>query len=187
MAFSGGKNRFAEDGEWSELAALSQSGDKRAYAKLLALLYPYIRKILAGGLANNDWLEDITQDVLISVHKSLHTYSPDRPFKPWIKAIIQFRKTDFLRTHYRKQNIAADVKVENNVFDEDVTYQPNYDELKDISAAISSFPEKQQQIFKLMKIEGYTAKEVAEQMDMSESAVKVSAHRTTAKLKKKLG
>ncbi len=178
---------FGKEDGWSELAALSQKGDKRAYAALLAQLYPYIRKVLAGKLSNNDWVEDITQDVLISVHKSLHTYSHDRPFKPWLKAIIQFRKTDFLRTHYRKQNIAADARAENNVFKDDVTYQADYDELRDITAAISNFPERQQAIFRLMKIEGYSAKEVAQQMEMSESAVKVSVHRMTRKLRKTLG
>ena len=38
-------------------------------------------------------------------------------------------------------------------------------------------------IFTMIKIEGYTAKEVANTMGVSESAVKVAAHRTSIKLK----
>ena len=38
-------------------------------------------------------------------------------------------------------------------------------------------------MFTMMKVEGYTAKEVAQKMDMTESAVKVSVHRTMIKLK----
>ena len=55
-----------------------------------------------------------------------------------------------------------------------------------IEEAMSSLPEKQRVIVELMKIEGYTAKEVAKKLDMSESAVKVSAHRTYKLLKEKL-
>ena len=46
--------------------------------------------------------------------------------------------------------------------------------------------DKQRKVFKLVKIEGYSAKEVAEEMQMSVSAVKVSVHRSTAKLKEVL-
>ncbi len=38
----------------------------------------------------------------------------------------------------------------------------------------------------MMKIEGYTAKETAERVNMSESAVKVAAHRVYKDLAKKL-
>lgn len=178
---------FIEDAEWATLALRSQKGDKKAYARLLNALYPYICAVLSGGLANQDWVEDITQEVLVSVHKSLGTYSADRPFKPWLKSIIQFRRADFLRQHYRKKKVFEEAQSQSNIFDDDVTFQPNYDELKDIMSALSDFPTKQQKIFKLLKVEGYSAKEVAKEMDMSVSAVKVSAHRTTAKLKEKLG
>lgn len=173
--------------DWEALAALSQQGDKRAYSTLLHSLSPYIRSVLSGTLANPEWIEDITQDVLISVHKSLDTYSADRPFKPWLRSIIYFRKADFLRQHYKKKKVQESVHENIEIHVQNVTFQPDYAELKDIQSAISSFPDKQQKIFKLLKIEGYSAKEVAEEMEMSESAVKVSAHRTASKLKKMLG
>ncbi len=176
-----------EEQSWEDLAILSQKGDKRAYSALLHSLSYYIRSVLSGTLANPEWVEDITQDVLVSVHKSLDSYSADRPFKPWLRSIIQFRRADFLRTHYKKKNIHESVQENVEIHAHDVTFQPDYAELKDIETAILSFPEKQQRIFKLLKIEGYSAKEVAAEMDMSESAVKVSAHRTTNKLKDILG
>ncbi|HBR69932.1 MAG TPA: hypothetical protein DEA55_11210, partial [Rhodospirillaceae bacterium] len=94
-------NRNAgQDEEWNGWAAAAQQGDKRAYAALLKGIAPFIRGMITGGLANADWADDIVQEVLISVHKSLHTWSPDRPFRPWLAAIASFRKADFLRRHY---------------------------------------------------------------------------------------
>lgn len=173
--------------EWKELAVLSQNGDKRAYRDLLNAIVPFIRGRISGSLANPDWIDDITQEVLISVHKSLETYNGERAFKPWLNAIIQFRRTDFLRKHYKVKKVKESAGEKIEIFSEDVTFSNNAGELKDIEGAMDTLPEKQQKIFKMMKIEGYTAQEVANEMDMSVSAVKVSAHRTTVKLKDILG
>jgi len=137
-----------------------------------------------GRVANVDWVDDITQDILISVHKSLHTFSSDRPFRPWLMSIITFRKTDFLRKHYsRRGNMQTDL--------DDLSFQKNHvtnpthaGEFKDIEKAMNALPDKQRKVFEMIKIKGYSAQEVANEMNMSVSAVKVSAHRTMKKLKK---
>lgn len=161
----------------------AQQGDKRAYEALLTDLVPFIRVCLSGKLANPDWVEDVTQEILISVHKSLKSYASDRSFKPWLNAIIQFRMTDFLRTHYRGKKVKEAGMQEVKTFDSDVTFSHNAGELKDMESALNSLPEKQRHIFMLLKVEGYSIKEVAEKLGMSETAVKVSSHRTSNKLK----
>ena len=174
------------ENQWSKLAGLAQKGDKRAYNKLLFEIASFIHNYLITRLANPQWTDDVTQEVLISVHKALHTYSSDRPFKPWLVAIINFRKTDFLRKHYAsrsdKQSPLDILDYENNF----VTNQGQVIELKDVEKELEKIPEKQRKVFELIKIQGYTAKETAEKMGMSVSAVKVSAHRTSGKLQKTL-
>ncbi|MGH1404892.1 MAG: sigma-70 family RNA polymerase sigma factor [Alphaproteobacteria bacterium] len=171
------------DASWSDLAIKAQQGDKRAYHRLLTEIAPFIRICISGKLANPDWVDEVVQDVLISVHKSLRTYAADRPFKPWLNAIIQFRKTDFLRKHYRGRKVREAGVQDAEVFNSYVTFSAHSGELKDIEAALDRLPEKQRQIFTLLKVEGYSIKEVAKKMDMTESAVKVSAHRTGLKLR----
>ncbi len=172
---------------WKELAVKAQDGDKRAYSTLLTEILPFIKASIISGLANPDWADDIAQDVLISVHKSLNSYSNDRPFKPWLKAIISFRRTDFLRKHYKIKEINERGQINAETLSEKVTFQTDLSELSYIEGAILTLPVKQQQIFKMIKVEGYSAKEVAQEMQMSVSAVKVSVHRSVNKLKKILG
>ena len=169
--------------ELSELAGLAQSGDKKAYNKLLTLSIPYIQKVLYGSLSNVDSIEDITQEVLISIHKALKTYSPERKFTPWLYSIIQFRRIDYLRKYYSKrQNVTTDL--ENQEFiNNHVTNTNHIGEYKDIEAALNALPKKQRNVFQLMKIQGHTAQEVADQTGMTVSAVKVSVHRALNKLK----
>lgn len=169
---------------WNEWAAKAQSGDKNAYALLLRDIIPYIKIVLSPSLANPDWVDDITQEVLISVHKSLKTYAPSKSFKPWLNAIISFRKADFLRSHYaQKKKIEESAAAQGDVQENDnVTKLPYAGELKDIEAALDALPEKQRAVFTKVRIEGYTVSDVAQEMDMSVSAVKVSVHRTAKKL-----
>lgn len=171
--------------EWGALAVLAQSGDRRSFSKLLKEITPYIRSVLSGNLANPEWVDDVIQDVLVSVFKSLATYSTDRPFKPWLNAIISFRKTDFLRRYYKDRQHQK-TSLENPEFiEKHVTNTAYVGELKDIEAALEALPEKQRQVFVMTKIHGYSAKEVARETGMSVSAIKVSVHRTLQKLKGK--
>lgn len=172
-----------QDEMWRALAVKAQDGDRRAYADLLRSIAPYIRNVVAPRLANPDWADDIVQEVLLSVHRALHTYSADRPFKPWLYAIISFRKTDFLRRHYSARSHLQAAIDDTNLQGGPVTGYPLAGELKDAEKALQALPDKQRKVFLMMRMEGYTAQEVAEKMNMSESAVKVSVHRTAQKLK----
>lgn len=172
---------------WQDLARKAQGGDRKAYSRLLADISPYIRNVLIGHVADPEWIEDIAQEILISVHKSLRTYDPDKAFKPWLGAIIKFRRTDFLRKHYRARG-DKQTSLETLDFQKEYVTKPeHWGELKDVEKALEALPKKQRKIFELMKIQGYTAQEVASQTGMSVSAVKVSSHRTIQKLKKALG
>ncbi|MDB2682649.1 RNA polymerase sigma factor [Alphaproteobacteria bacterium] len=172
---------------WSDLAAKAQTGDKRAYEQLLKDILPFIQNVIRGRLANPDWVDDITQDALMSVHKSLKTYDPKMPFRPWLMAIVSFRRTDYLRKHYRtrdQKQLSSDMA---EFQGSSVTNPTHAGEYKDIEAALGELPEKQRKIFQMVKIQGYSIEEVANEMNMNASAVKVSAHRTMKKLQKRLG
>ncbi len=172
---------------WDDWAVKAQAGDKKAYNLLLRDIVPYIRNFITPSLANPDWIDDITQEVLISVHKSLNTYAPDRAFKPWLSAIISFRRTDFLRKHYSARDHKQASTDDLNFQRQHVTELPFAGELKDVEKALANLPDRQREVYILMKVEGYSAQEVADRMDMSVSAVKVSAHRTQKKLEQMLG
>lgn len=174
--------------QWQEWAIAAQAGDKRAYAELLGALAPYVRNVIIRSLSNQDAAEDIAQEVLISIHKSLASYSPERPFKPWLMAIVNFRRTDYLRKHYaQRQDKTSTIDDNPEYLAANVTNPTNAGELKDIESALDKLPMQQRRIFNMIKIQGFTAKEVANEMDMNESAVKVSAHRTMKRLQELLG
>jgi RNA polymerase sigma-70 factor (ECF subfamily) len=175
---------------WSDLAVKAQGGDASAYRQLLGEIAPFVRRVIAKTLPSPDAADDVAQEVLISVHKALATYSPKRPFLPWLMAIVNFRRTDYLRAHYARQgHLQAPPEILDHL--EDVTSDGEESESGDkyekILQAVEELPEKQKEVFRLVKLEGLSTQEAANKTGMSVSAIKVSVHRTIQKLKDRLG
>lgn len=164
------------------LITRAQSGDKIAYTALLKEASFIIRGFLASRVSNPDWIDEITQESLISLHKSLHTYSQDRPFKPWLYAIVNFRKTDFFRKRY-SQRYDKRADMDDPAFIRDHVENPAYTgELKDVERFFAKLSRKQRLVFAKMRIEGYTASEIARQTGLSETNIKVIVHRIQKRL-----
>jgi len=163
----------------------SLNGDQRAYALLLRETSRFLRPFLAKRLSFTNEVDDLLQEILISIHKARHTYDGNRPYKPWVYAIAKFRLQDYLRAHYSDQlHHAIELSEIEESLSEHVTETAiSYES---ISGEVQKLPEKQATILKLIHQEGYTAKEVAEKMGMNESAVKVAAHRAYKILRNKL-
>jgi len=163
----------------------SLEGDQLAYANLLRETARLLRPFLSKRLSFESEIDDLLQEILISIHKARHTYDGKRPYTPWVYAIAKFRLQDYLRAHYADQlRHSVELSELENILHEDVTESTiNYES---ISGEIQKLPEKQAAILQLMHQEGYTAKEVAAKLGMNESAVKVAAHRAYKVLRKKL-
>ena len=150
-------------------------GDKLAYAGFLKEISSDLQRFLQRRMPKDD-VEDVLQEILISIHKARHTYDGERPILPWVSAIARFRLNDYLRKHYaRAKHATVDISDFQDNIAAPVTESGADTEYLD--EALSQLPQRQQKIIHLMHTQGYTAKEVGGQLDMNESAVKVAAHR----------
>jgi RNA polymerase sigma-70 factor (ECF subfamily) len=174
-----------QENQLRELMQQALQGDSRAYTALLSRSANILRRYLSRRLSQMSEIEDVVQEILISIHKARHTYDARRPYSPWMFAIANYRLKDRLRAYYADNlRFAADLNEAENISSVDVTETPfSYESLKE---EIDQLPGKQPVILKLIHGEGYTAREVAKKIGMKESAVKVAAHRAYKVLKKKL-
>lgn len=161
------------------------AGDQVAYAKVLHATAQLLRPFLSKRLLFANDVDDVLQEILVSIHKARHTYDGQRPYTPWVYAIAKFRLQDYLRSHYADHiKHALDIADLENELTQDVTETAiSYES---ISGEIAKLPGKQAAILQLLHQEGYTAKEVAAKLGMNESAVKVAAHRAYKVLRKRL-
>jgi RNA polymerase sigma-70 factor (ECF subfamily) len=165
-----------------QLFSSAMLGNESDYARFLISITPLIRRLVIRRLPSAD-VDDVVQETLISVHKACHTYDCNRPLMPWLASIANYRVQDFLRKHYAHQaDQPLDTEILENIA-QDVTEQTHQREF--IDQLMTGVPEHHQKILSLMHLEGYTARQVGEQIQMNESAVKVAAHRAIQTIRKK--
>ena len=90
----------ADEATLARLMALSQQGDRQAYAVLLEACQRWLRGYYSRRIAPSS-LDDLVQETLIALHTKRASWDPARPFLPWIAAIARYRWVDHLRRLYR--------------------------------------------------------------------------------------
>jgi len=179
-----------DDGGLAILMQAAQAGDTNAYARLLRSITPRLR-----GYARRRWpsltredVEDIVQDVLLSVHAARATYSPDRPFMPWLFAIAARRLADRARRHSRQA--AHEVQVEQLP---DVSFGEagafggdTYRDPEALREAVQHLPRKLRIAIEMLKLRELSLKEGSAASGMSIGALKASIHRALPLLREAL-
>ena len=175
-----------QDRQSASLMRLAQTGDQIAYASLLALLTSICRRFARARLGDVVWIDDVVQETLIAVHGARHTYDPGRPFAPWFYAIASNRMIDVLRRERRVKarelsgDTLPDVPGASAAVRDDI-------DIDAIHAAVASLPPRQREVIEELKFRDQSVREVAGRLNMTESAVKVTAHRGYRVLKRLLG
>ena len=168
--------------DWSLLMGHAQAGDGAAYKQLLENVTPYLRALTTRRLPALSDVEDVVQDILLTVHRIRATYDPALPFGPWLKAIAMRRIADRLRYQYRRNTR------EREIFDdEDFAAEENanmhamdHDGLRD---AVWHLSPAERQAIRMLKLDEMSLKEASAKSGMSVTALKVAAHRGMARLR----
>jgi RNA polymerase sigma-70 factor, ECF subfamily len=145
-------------------------GDESTFRTLVQRHKDKIRNIIYLALNSNDAVDDIAQDVLITIYKNLKSFRFESQFSTWLYRITVNKCRDHLRK-VRIRSIFTPIKDG----EEDPVYIPSM-ENKDISEivhnAISKLPEKLRLPLLLKDIEGLSYQEIAEAVDCEIGTVK---------------
>lgn len=176
-----GNSRFEE---WMRRA---QDGDSGAYQHLLTELSRLLKGYVAKRFRVVDDTDEIVQEILLAIHQSRHTYDPLKPFLPWAHAIARYRLIDHLRRWSRTRSKEVDVADHLETLASEEVFAPETGVSARLTDALKTLSPQQRETVELLKIKGLSVKEAAEKLGLSESAVKVTAHRGYKKLKKHFG
>jgi RNA polymerase sigma-70 factor (ECF subfamily) len=178
------------DEHLSRLMARAQQGDRDAYVTLLRAITPRIRQLVRGkrGFLGDSDVEDVVQEVLLSIHAVRATYDPARPLMPWLSAIVRHRLADAGRRHVRQG--AHEIRVD----DLDVTFQAPIANSREeafgdpdaLAQAIQALPPGQRQAVELLKLRELSLKEASALTGLSVGALKLATHRAMASLRRTL-
>lgn len=176
-------NGLAPREAWPELMTKAQAGDRHAYTQLLRAIVPAIRAIVRRQVFDPALVEDVIQDVLLTVHRVRHTYDPDCPFLPWLMAITQARTVDALRHHGRTLRRETDTEeaLTNVAAVESVEHQ---DEQEELALILNRLPARQRQIVEHIHLQEMTLAQAASRHNLTISAVKSLLHRAITNLRR---
>jgi RNA polymerase sigma-70 factor (ECF subfamily) len=189
---------------WGELMAAAQDGDASAYHLLLTELLPVLRSWIGLKVRNTSSAEDVVQEVLLSLHRSRHTYRPERPFGPWLRSIARNASIDLFRSqgrrlegegHPMQEAVAAELALATSA------QAPPQPQLElglptpgsaagldpALQKALASLPAAQREAVELLQLEDLSVSEAAAKLGITPSAVKVRAHRGYKALRARLG
>jgi RNA polymerase sigma-70 factor (ECF subfamily) len=133
-------------------------------------------------------IEDLVQDVLVSLHAVRATYDPARPFLPWLMAILRNRLADGARRYARTKVKETALDDWTETFEAAVANmeQEAFGDPAALKAAIASLPESQRRALELVKLKELSLKEAAAESGMSVAALKVAVHRAIKALRGRL-
>ena len=169
----------------------AQAGDAAAYAQLLHELMPLLRGAVRRrrGFLKSEDVEDLVQDILLSLHQVRATYDPARPFLPWLMAIARNRVTDGARRYISRSAHEVVVAQLPETFSTD---DPNrtgevYGDPEALRLAMKTLPRGQRDAIEMLKLREMSLKEAAALSGASIAALKVAVHRGMHALRKVLG
>ena len=175
-----------QEQEATDLMIRAQRGDAVAYASLLTVLASTAKRYVRNRVGEVAWLDDVAQETLLTIHRARHTYDPRRPFAPWFYAILNSRMIDLLRKQKRVsvRELATDALPEraSTPVDDEARVDPQR-----LKTALDTLPQRQREVVSALKLHDESVKEVSERLGMSQSAVKVTAHRGYKALRRLLG
>jgi RNA polymerase sigma-70 factor (ECF subfamily) len=181
---------MTEDAGFSALMAASQGGDARAYQALLRACVPFAAATIRRQGVAADRVDDVVQEVLLTIHRARATYDPARPFLPWLRAIAQRRAVDALRSYGRT---AAREVADEDAYLNHPEAASGVDERLDrsdqarlLAAAIATLPAGQREAVELLALRERSLEEAAGVTGRSKGALKVNLHRAIQALRQRM-
>lgn len=159
-----------------ELMREAQEGNSTSYETLLSEVYMFLESYLNSKVYNKSQIDDVIQEIILAIHNSRHTFDGTKSFMSWLLAIAHYKVSDHLRYQFKQKT----QELEESLIDpnsDTLTALIENENIQLLHQAIDELDHKPRQIVKLLKIEGFKISEVADQLNISESNVKVIAHR----------
>ncbi len=186
----------------SLLSRLKSWNDQESWQEFVQIYRRLIRDTaLQAGLTTQE-AEDVTQETLVSVAKSIKHFKYDRnrcAFKTWLRSLTQKRIADCFRKRPRERELPADPTSATALidrvpdlrsFDLDAVWEQEWRKrLYDVAVerVKRSANTEQYQMFDLYVIKGRPAEEVAKSFGTSVGQVYLAKHRISRLIKKEVG
>ncbi|HMG16963.1 MAG TPA: RNA polymerase sigma factor [Saprospiraceae bacterium] len=177
------------------LISLLKAGDNSGFRELIALYKDRVYNTCLSLLQNIEDSQDITQEVFIEIHRSIHSFKAESKLSTWIYRIALTKSLELIRKKKTKKRFGRVESLwsntSNEIEDKTDFYHPGISlENKERSAilfkAIDKLPVNQKTAFIMHKTEDLSYTEIADIMELSVSSIESLMFRAKQNLQKLL-
>jgi len=158
-------------------------GERKAQEMLYNSLAAKMYNVCIRYASSDVEAEDMLQNGFVKVFQSISNFRGEGSFEGWIRRVMVNTAIEFYRKHIKKYQA---ITIE-EVFDkEQQTFDMDSLEVQDLMKLIQQLPDGYRVVFNMYAIEGYSHKEIAAVLQISEGASKSQLSRARSWLKSKL-
>ncbi|TSA27293.1 MAG: sigma-70 family RNA polymerase sigma factor [Ignavibacteriales bacterium] len=176
--FSEGKNEKDED---FILIKAFIKGNDTTFRTLVIKHKDKVRNLIFLTLGDAEFVDDISQDVFISVYHKLNEFRFESKFTTWLYRITVNKCRDYLRKK-RVRSIFVPIKDTDTEYGTGPFFE-NVDIPNLVRRAIEKLPEKLRTPLVMRDIDGFSYKEIADQMGTEVGTIKSRIFRARESLK----
>lgn len=159
-------------------------GSSKAQKALFDKFAPKMLAICKRYMKNQNEAEDVLQDGFVKIFQKLPDFKQDGSLEGWIMRIMVNTALDAIRKNKKFKNDTAIDDVQYKVSFDDFQFDDM--DVEHLMNLIQSMPEGYRVVFNLFAIEGFSHKEIAETLGVSESTSKSQYLRARAFLRTQL-
>lgn len=160
------------------------SGNSEAQRELFNSYSPLLMGVAMRYIKDISGAEDVLQDGFIKIFKNIHKFKKEGSLEGWMSRIIVNTALDAIRKRKKEEN---NIELDNTnfeiVYKSDIEERLQADVLLEI---VQKLPEGFRMVFNMYAIEGYSHKEIAEELGISESTSKSQYSRAKSALREQL-
>lgn len=169
------------DTEWKWVERCLQ-GDHSAFEQIYNELSPKMYAVSLRYTQNNDDAQDVLQEAFIRIYKNLKQFKFNGSFEGWCRRIVSNTAIEALRKKGRMKVNSSDelpeVPIDAQSF-EKLKYE-------DLMRLVRELPDGYRSVFNMYVIDGYSHKEIAEILGVTESTSKTQLYKARLALQKRV-
>lgn len=168
----------------SDVVEKCKANDRSAQLELYRKYCEGMYIVAMRFVKDADDAEDVLQESFIKAFQKIHQFQGDVTFGAWLKRIVINKCIDFLKS--RKETLLPLDEGYMEVVDNDDWTVPSAISIEQVRSAIDNLGSKYRYVLMMFLLEGYDHQEIAQILNISETACRTRLLRGKAQLKELL-
>ena len=173
-----------EHSEVQEWVSACREGNARAHRKLFKYFYSMAMQICMRYAGSTDEAADMLNEGFLKVFSNLDKYESTGSFEAWLKRVVSNAALDYRRRYVQQvELVELDGLQEVQIADYSMNDAVSNISSQELIGLIQTLPPVTRTVFNMFVFEGYSHREIAEEMGITENTSAWHVNSARSKLK----